>query len=126
MPTCQAETSAYLEKLRPLNTKFIDATTVANSTGRIALAPIVRDMQQTRRDMLDIPSPQCAKQAVSLISEGTDLIVNNYIRFMAQEDEKSIAHDLAMGANKYLDGMAQLSALAVGARETPTPSWPFK
>ena len=125
-PACQAEVSAYLDKMRPLVGKFSDTTKLANSTARIALAPIVRDMQQIRRDMIDIPSPQCAKPAVLLISEGTDLIVNNYIRFIAKEDEKSIAHDMAMGADKFTDGMAQLTALAAGAKETPTPAWAFK
>lgn len=62
-----------------------DANTLANSTGRIALAGPVGQLQQIRRSTDALSVPWCAESSKRLLLKGMDHTINGYLCFMRDE-----------------------------------------
>src|SRR5574341_1463024 len=117
---CQASTDAYINKVAPLLTEFGDTVKVANSTPRIALAPIIQELQKTRRSISDIPVPRCAAGAATLLLTSLDEIINAMISFLGDESDSKINRQFDQGVLDMRNANEQLVALAAG-RPTPIP-----
>jgi len=122
---CQAATQDYLARIQPLLEEWDDAVEVANSTARIALSPMVRDMQGIERDVEDVPVPDCARHGSALLIDGMDSIIDAFIAFMGDESEDTVGAKFESGFEQILAGVEELTALAQGripATETPAPT----
>jgi uncharacterized protein YceK len=124
--SCQAQAKDYRVKIAPLVTKFSDTLKLADSTPRMSLPPIISNLQTIRRDLLAVPAPECVKTSTTLLADGSDMVVNGYMHFMANQDTNSVSRDLNTGMSKLMDGISQVVAVAEGAKETPTPAWALK
>lgn len=123
-PACQSEAAAYLAEIRPLIDEFRDTVEVADSTARIALSAVVQDMQEIRRDLADVTSPDCAEHGRALLMDGLGNVIDAYLAFMRDESEACVAIRMRQGADQLSTALDELSALSEG-RPTPTaPSQP--
>jgi len=100
--------------------EFADTVEVASSTPRVALAPVVQDLQRIKRDVADIPAPSCARSASNLIIRGMDGVVNGFVDFMADVSDTLAQRELEQGLLDITNGTEQLAALASG-QATPVP-----
>ena len=117
---CQAETAEYLTEIQPSLEEFNDTVEVANSTARIALSPLVQDMQGIRRDIADVRGPDCARYASGLLVDGLDGIIRSFIDFMSEVPDATVERELNQGLLDMSNGLDQLVALASG-EPTPLP-----
>lgn len=122
---CQSHTKDYLAQIEPLLAEWQDAVELADSTARIALSPMVRDMQRIRREIEDIPPPDCAQHGRSLLISGMDSIIDAFIDFMGDAPDATVSRKLERGFEQMTKGLEELSSLAMGripTTNTPVPS----
>lgn len=129
---CQSQTADYLAQLEPILDEWQDAVEVANSTARIALSPMVRDLQRIQRDVEDVPAPDCARHGSSRLIGGMDSIVDAFIAFMGEEAESVVSYKFNSGYDQMTTGVEELTHLALGqipptsspipTRAPPTPT----
>jgi hypothetical protein len=122
---CQAGTQDYLSKIQPLVEEWDDAVEVANSTARIALSPMVREMQGIKRDVEDVPVPDCARHGSALLTEGMKTIIDAFIAFMGDESDSAVSGYFYAGYQLMSEGLDELAGLAQGrlpATNTPVPT----
>jgi hypothetical protein len=111
---CQSQTQDYLAQIQPLLEEWDDAVAVANSTARIALSPMVRDLQGIQRDVEDVIVPDCARHGSALLTEGMDSIIDAFIAFMGDESDYVVGAKFDSGYDSILAGLEELTALAQG------------
>jgi len=124
-PLCQAATRDYLAQIQPLLEEWDDAVEVANSTARIALSPMVRDMQGIERDVEDVTVPDCARHGSGLLIDGMGSVIDAFIAFMGEESESVVGLYFSNGYEGMTMGLEQLAALAEGripGTQTPAPT----
>lgn len=109
-----------MSKIRPLVSEFNDTMKLASSTARIALSPVVKDLQRIRRDIANIQAPDCAREANDLLIDGMDGVINAFMLFMADASNITVAQEMDWGLRSMTSALEQLMALADG-RPTPTP-----
>lgn len=117
---CQPSAQRYLTQVRPLMLEFNDTVQIADSTARIALGPVIQDMQRIRREVMDISAPNCVQGASYLILDGMSGIIEGFIDFMGNVNERTVQRKLTQGILNLTNGSDQLAALAAG-RATPVP-----
>ncbi|WP_322798285.1 tetratricopeptide repeat protein [Thermoflexus sp.] len=117
---CRESTKRYMSKIRPLVSEFNDTMKLASSTARIALSPVVKDLQRIRRDIANIQAPDCAREANDLLIDGMDGVINAFMLFMADASNITVAQEMDWGLRSMTSALEQLMALADG-RPTPTP-----
>ncbi len=112
---CQSVTQDYFAEIQPLLEDWQDTVEVANSTSRIALSPVVQDMQAIRRDIADVPVPDCAQDASGLLLIGLGDVVDSFLDFMADsETDSAIAQSMNMGLLEMTAAIDQLTSLTKG------------
>jgi len=84
------------ERLSPHLIEWQDLIGVANSTSRMALSPLIRDMQRVRREAMAIEPPECAIVVYSSLSVSMDAEIDAFLSFMAQEPSSAVGNDMAM------------------------------
>jgi hypothetical protein len=70
-------------KLDDIMNRWNDNSVVASRTSRIALAPVVKDMQALRREANDLRVTPCLTKAQANMLAGMDSELNAYLDFMA-------------------------------------------
>lgn len=84
---CAQEAQVWSEEAKDIVYRLNDLTTLGSSTARIALVPIISDLQALRREAEALEPPACAQEAntalVIAIRETTD----GFLAFAAQEPE---------------------------------------
>lgn len=88
---CSPETqAAFVEAARDINDSFEDSYYLAMSAARIALTPVVRDMQQLTRDMAALETDACAKLVQDELVDAYGNVTDEVLAFM-QESESSVS-----------------------------------
>lgn len=118
---CQPQTETYLSEIEPVLTEWQDTVDVADSTARIALSPVVQDMQRLRRDAADVAAPSCAHDASGLLIIGMDDVVAGFVDFMGESGDVVVERQLTAGILEIATARGQLDALAMGM---PAPTDP--
>lgn len=124
---CQAETSAYLARIRPLIAEWKDTFDVAIATSRIALAQPIQEMQRIRRDIAAVSAPQCAQNGATLIVTGLDNLIAEFIDFMGGASMNDVEPRMVLALDLIATGSDELIALASGQlppTSTPTTAAP--
>ncbi len=90
-PCAGPELDQFLDDLQGLIERWDDKTELAGNTGRIALSPIVGEMQEIRREVQGLDEPWCAKETQLLMVEYMDEFIGGYLAFMAQESDSEVS-----------------------------------
>ena len=69
----------------------MDVVALADSTSRMNLSPLIRDMQTIRRAVQDVEAPRCAAVAVRHLDTSMDSAIRAYTAFMAQETDAVVS-----------------------------------
>jgi hypothetical protein len=109
LPKCNAKD--FLKTSSDTIDKFYDATRRAEATSRIALSPIIGDMQQIRRDYKNLQHPSCADPYFQYIVAGMDDTIEAYISFMGQEGDWLVNVRLTSAANNFQRAKTELAIL---------------
>jgi hypothetical protein len=88
--SCRQQSTAYFADARSLIMELRDAIDLGASSSRIALGPVVSEMQSIKRDFDDLDAPRCAAEVDSLISAGMQDCIDGFLAFMANEDESAV------------------------------------
>lgn len=70
-------------KLQDIANRWQETNTRASSTGRIALSPVVKDLQTIKHEAEGVEVGQCTKPAKEALIGGMQYIEDGYLRFMA-------------------------------------------
>lgn len=70
--------------------RFFDVYDVASATGRGALAPVVRDMQDIGQEIQALPVPVCLALAKGDLAGGVSASVDGFLAFMAQSSDSTV------------------------------------
>lgn len=111
---CSTQTQNYLDEIEPLIDEFLDTAELADSTPRIALSPVVGDMQRIAREIEDLSAPDCAVDASVRLISGINLVIDGYIGFMSQEDDEWVSRDIKNGFYHTTEAIKGLTDLALG------------
>jgi len=85
--TCSPQTqAAFVKEARRINDSFEDSYYLAMSAARIALTPVVRDMQQLARDMAALETDVCAKAVQDELLEAYGEVTDEVLTFMQDSD----------------------------------------
>lgn len=119
------DAKAAVDVLDPSVQEFGDELDRASSTSRIALSPVVGEMQKSRRDLDRADVPSCALEIKSAIIASEDDIIQGFLGFMADEPDSEVSQHLQDGTD-HLDGVRdELTKLRIDAllsSGSPTPS----
>lgn len=111
---CSTQTQNYLDAIEPLIDEFLDTAELADSTPRIALSPVIGDMQRIAREIEDHSAPDCAADARTRLIQGMDLVIDGYIGFMSQEDDERVTQEVRNGFYHINKATEEVIDLAFG------------
>lgn len=98
--------SASNKSLDALLARWDDAVKLANTTGRIALAPPVAALQTLRREAGDLTMSPCMDPAMEMLEKSMQSTIDGFIAFM--RNELKIGDILAQG--KFEEAAQEFSA----------------
>lgn len=83
------ELSVYLESLEPLIDEFTDIRKLGQNTARIALSPVIKDLQAIERQVDDLESPDCLANAgyKSYLLNGINADIEHFLAFMSEREK---------------------------------------
>ena len=102
----------YGEKIAKVMEKWLDDVSVAGSTQRISLAPIVAMLQEDKRQFAAIEPPANPEvQEVAIdIQLGMEQVINGFLEFMGQNDDTA-SRMISSGMDLITKGLARLNEL---------------
>jgi len=89
-PCSREEARGAVDALQPLLDEYMDHFERASSTGRIALAPVIGDIQETRREVRGLEVPDCAAEVRDAIADAIDASIDGFLAFQSDESESTI------------------------------------
>lgn len=114
---CHIQAETFIQNVDNLLSRFDDVELRAESTSRIALSPVVGDMQSLRQEAEALEPPACAERTHELLGEYMQLVIEGYLAFMAQESETSVIITLGKAESRRDVFDANYERL----QATPTP-----
>jgi hypothetical protein len=84
-PTPECNYRSWWGDVEELVTEFLDTAEVASSTSRMALSPIVLEMQRTFRDFERIDTPSCLFDIEHDLEFGMRSVIDGFNSFLAQD-----------------------------------------
>jgi len=122
---CAQKVGEWEEHLKPQLEEWYDLFNLASSTSRIALSPVVREMQSVRREVAAAEAPECAREAKLHLLSMMESTIDAFTLFMEQESDSAIAtkmEDAAQAASRYrreVESLKKLPPSTIGRwRET--------
>jgi len=88
------EVKIYIAEFKDIKDKFIDKYKLANTTARIALTPVISDMQDIKRDLLNLDPPENVDRlsgVKELCLYGMDKVIEGFQEFQIENEIKSIS-----------------------------------
>lgn len=93
--TCADQANLFLKEGQRLYDQWRDTAELAAHTSRIALSPVVTQLQDLRRQWRALPAPPCAKPAQTAVEKYMDSVVTGYLGFMSESATGSLEIELA-------------------------------
>lgn len=106
------ETARHIGTLTTMAQRFADQQQIASSTPRIALAPMVQQMQTTARLTAALPVTGCMQVAQAHLAAGMNEVVIAYLAFMRQENTSPAASSAAFRLEAYRTQMDACAKVA--------------
>jgi len=95
----QADVESYVDELELVLEEWEDTTTRAGSTSRIALSPVIGELQDVRRNTRRIDRPECADYLNDLIIVAMERDIDSFISFLSQDSDSVVVRKME-GAEK--------------------------
>lgn len=99
---CSVQAAEFVADLEEYFDDWDDTVNLAESTSRIALSPVVSDLQALRREISDLDPPACAGDILAPYIEYTDYTIAGFLNFMENEPDARVASYFDV-ANRWLD-----------------------
>lgn len=94
-PGCDpVRAQTFLDKLDPIVEEWDDANSLAGSTGRISLSPIIQNMQDIKRRVGELNTAGTCVEVEELKTTAVKymgLIIDGYLLFMAQKPDSEVS-----------------------------------
>lgn len=119
----QDEVKKYLDDLDALLEEFDDTVTIAESTSRIGLAPVIQTMQSQKRSIARLNAPDCAKYLTDMVVVAVETKIDAFLSFMSQASDTSISRKLKVADEARITVNGQIEAFRkdpLSAYETAT------
>lgn len=120
---CAVQAAPYLDEAEQLMAAWADVTTLAEHTSRMALAPVISQMQEIRREVSRLDAPDCALIAHRLLVRAMDETINAYLAFMAQKPNQEVEGYLVEAQNTLSAATRAFYEVRTG-EPAPTPTVP--
>lgn len=88
------EVETYLEELDFLLEEWDDTVEIAGSTSRMSLSPVIKDLQDIKRDARRLERPECANYLQDLVVVAMESQINAFISFLAQDSDTVVARKI--------------------------------
>lgn len=86
---CYVKAKEYTSKLQQLDREWMDAVKVSTATSRIALSPVIANLQSIRRSVSQLVPPECAIRPHELVIDYMDSVIDALWVFMANDSSYS-------------------------------------
>ena len=113
-----ADIRAYLKAVREVSSRFDDAVTLASSTSRIALSPVISEMQTARREAQAAEVPPCTVKAQTALVAYMDATIGAFVLFIGDASDAEVTsaiNEAVRLMDAYVAEMQRLSDEADGA-----------
>ncbi len=117
-PTCDA--ADYLKQSGELVIQFKDLNDRAGATARIALSPVVGQMQDLRRAFSKLNVPSCAQDYHDIVIKAMNDEIQAYLDFMAQKPDSAVQADFQLADMEFQQATLQLKLIQLDMG-TPHP-----
>jgi len=87
---CSLQAETFVAEVEALMDDWDDAYYLAANTSRIALPPVVGRLQEVRRQVTDLDTPECAEDVRRELLSYMDYVIEGYLAFMAQEEDSVV------------------------------------
>lgn len=88
------DVETYLEELEFMMEEWDDTVTIAESTSRMSLAPIIQDMQNIKRDARRLDRPECAVYLQDLVTLAMESEITALLAFLTQESDTVVSRKM--------------------------------
>ena len=112
--SCLAQSQAFAEETLDLLEEWQDTSELASSTARIALSPVIGQLQRIRRDVAGLSAPACARPVKDLLLEYMDADIDAYLKFMAQQSDGIVERQFNMALDILEDFQTEWTKLLHG------------
>jgi hypothetical protein len=85
----------YLDDLDLLLEEFDDTVTLAGSTSRMGLAPVIQNMQSQKREARHLDRPECANYLQDLVVVSMETEIDTFISFLSNDSDTVVARKMA-------------------------------
>ena len=108
--SCSKQSKDFITKMEALFDDWDDSTNLASHTARIALSPVIAQMQSIRRQVNDLKAPQCAKHVQDELMAYMDKSIESYTAFMDNDSGKAdrLAQEAAGLFEKFIKDFMEL------------------
>jgi hypothetical protein len=89
-PSCASQSEDYFTQANDLADDYLRTVEVANSTSRIALAPMVTKLSDIEKDIEGLEPPECAATAHKNLVRATKFGVDAFLSFMSEDSDAMI------------------------------------
>lgn len=89
-PDCRAESQRYLTSTVDLLGRWQDAFALGSNSSRIALGPVVAEMQAIRREHQALETPTCAAALDYLVQLSMQSSIDGFLAFMADKPDATV------------------------------------
>ncbi len=117
-PTCDA--ADYLKQSGKLVSQFKDLSDHAGATARIALSPVVGQMQDLRRAFSKLNVPSCAQEYHDTVTKAMNEEIQAYLDVMAQKPDSAVQADFQLADLAFQQATLQLKLIQLDMG-TPRP-----
>jgi hypothetical protein len=97
-----AEVRTFLAETDKTMQAYEDLINRGGVTSRIALSPVVGELQTLRRDYAARPRPKCAEEVATFLLLGMDATIDALLAFMRNDDDRNVASSLS-----FADGLIE-------------------
>lgn len=121
-PTLECDPRPFLFAASSSMEKFQDASERASATSRIALSPVVGEMQEVRREYKALVAPLCVQRLQVLVEKAMDAEIAGYLDFMAQRSDVVVQASLKVAELSWKDALNEYQEVGylLGTPRPPT------
>lgn len=116
-PCSPAEVQQYVDAIDDVGRRFDDAVSLADSTPRMSLAPMIESMQAIRRDAEDLEVPECAESVRFALVLYMDRTINAFISFLGNDPDTVVNENFQSAVIAYDTYTRALERLATPEEE---------